>query len=90
MNFFKLAIVVATLTGFAQITSAADLGSNLALNTEKLIAWINLWTCTSSTYHIIIRKILLLAYFNLTNKIHAHNFLLKLKTQSKKIMKSLT
>tara|TARA_R110001592_G_scaffold25449_1_gene96554 strand:+ start:492 stop:884 length:393 start_codon:yes stop_codon:yes gene_type:complete len=34
MNFFKLATVVATLTGFAQITSAADLGSNLALNTD--------------------------------------------------------
>jgi len=34
MNFFKLATVVATLTGFAQTTSAADLGPNLALNTD--------------------------------------------------------
>ena len=34
MNFLKLATVVATLTGFAQTTSAADLGPNLALNTD--------------------------------------------------------
>ena len=34
MNFFKLVTVVATLTGFAQTTSAADLGPNLALNTD--------------------------------------------------------
>ena len=34
MNFFKLATAVATLTGFAQTTSAADLGPNLALNTD--------------------------------------------------------
>jgi len=34
MNFFKLATAVATLTGFAQTASAADLGPNLALNTD--------------------------------------------------------
>ena len=34
MNFLKLATVVATLTGFAQTASAADLGPNLALNTD--------------------------------------------------------
>jgi len=34
MNFFKLATAVATLTGFTQTAFAADLGPNLALNTD--------------------------------------------------------